>query len=197
MKRVLLSVTALALTLALFTGCGTIVEGFQEGLKEGLQESLGQSQSKDIGNDVQTITSDFSALSVDFPKAWKTEALNDIAEIQMAQVSKEQYMIVIEESSEDFDADFTLADYTEIILYSMESAIETVEASAVADVAVGDGISAKQFELTGSVNKIKVKYLVTCIETEGFFHQFTAWSLHSKYNDAKPVFDTILNSISF
>ena len=191
MKKILLSCMALLLSIVLFTGCGAVMEGF----KEGLQEGLGQTETANTEG-VQTVTSYESTLSIDFPKSWKEEALNDVATIQMARTSKEQYLIVIEESSEDFDDDFTASDYIEIIMATMSGAVGASETPVIKDVVAG-GIAAKQFELSGSVEKIKVKYLVTCLENDGVFHQFTAWSLQSKYDEAKPVFDSILEGISF
>ena len=185
----------------MLAGCGTInlPANLQDSIKEGLQEGLEQASStpkESAPEKVQTITSDFSSISVDFPESWKTENLNDVATIQMARIAKEQYMIVIEEESVDFSDDFSVGDYADIIRTSMETVIETPEATEITDSVVG-GVAAKQFELSGSVNKIKVTYFITCVENDGMFHQFTAWSLQSKYDEAKPVFESILESVVF
>jgi len=188
MKRLLISISTLVLTFFLFTGCST----FAEGVKEGLE----QAKSNDIES-VQTIKSDLSNISMSFPESWKEATLNDVATIQMSLEAKEQYMIVIEETSEDFEDEFTVDDYATIIMENMKTTVEGADVSMINESIIGNNISARQFELSGSVNKIKAKFLITCIEHEDVFYQFTAWSTQSKYEEAKPVFENILKSINF
>jgi len=58
-------------------------------------------------------------------------------------------------------------------------------------------LPAKQYEITATTEGIKAKVLFTCVENEGIFYQIMAWSLPSKYAEAKPVFEKILNDASF
>ena len=188
MKRLLLSISALVLILTLLTGCNAFMEGFNKGLEGALEKD---------SEGVQTITSDQSQLSVDFPKSWKEEELNGIATIQMANMVKEQYMIVIEEAADDFEDGFTVGDYAEIIIENMQTVVSGATVSSIDDVTIGDNLAAKQVELSGSVDGIKCTYFITFAENDGFFYQFTAWSLPSKYDAAKSVFEDILKSVTF
>jgi hypothetical protein len=197
MKKFLLSITALILIFVLFTGCSLIK---QEPAGQGTENNPSTENSpstEEKPKDIQTVQSENSSLSMDFPKSWKETNLNDIATIQMAAVLKEQYMIVIEESALDFDESFTLDDYTAIIVENMKAGVEGAEEPILSDITVGSSVPAKQFELTGTVDKIKVKYLITCIENNGVFYQVITWSLQSRYDEAKPVFDEILTSVTF
>lgn len=149
-------------------------------------------------DETQTVYSAKSALAMDFPKSWKQQNdLNEEASVQMGYPVKEQYMIVLEESTDDFVDDFTLDDYISIVFSNMQVSVEVSENTEITDITINDNLNAKQFEIAGAVEKIKIKYLITCVEYNGVFYQITAWSLQSKYDAAKPVFDEILNSISF
>lgn len=183
MKKNIVFLLALVVMLVFLSGCGIL---------ESIKDSLGDGE-----DGTQTIKSDVTGLSLEFPKSWKKEELNDVASIEMARLSKEQYMVVIEEEMADFEDGITVDDYAEIILENMSAAVEGSGNPTIKEVTIADGIVAKQFELAGTISKIKAKYLVTCVENDGVFYQFTAWSLQSKYDAAKPVFDTILDTISF
>ena len=103
----------------------------------------------------------------------------------------------LEKTAADFDTDFTVDDYIAIIVENMKTNIGDAECSEVKDAMIGIGgtLSAKQFEISGSVDKIKAKYFVTCFKSGGVFYQVMAWSLQTKYGEAKVVFDTILESV--
>ena len=151
-----------------------------------------------INNDGnQSIQSGESGLVMVFPKSWSKYELHDEATIQMCNMLKDQYFIVLEEDSIDFASDYTLEHYVSTIFENMRVGIDTSDKADFKDVVVGKNIKAKQFELAAIVEKIKVKYLVTCTEVDGIYYQFTAWSTQSKYDDAKPVFEEILDSASF
>jgi hypothetical protein len=51
-----------------------------------------------------------------------------------------------------------------------------------------------QYEITGSVDGVRIKYLHTTLEGKKYFHQIIAWSLTSKYDSNKATFDKILDS---
>lgn len=146
-------------------------------------------------NELQSVKSSETNLTLQFPKSWKEYELNEIATIQMANMAKEQYFVIIEETAGDFTDDFTVGDYTNIIMENMMAVVETEEDPVINDVKIGENIDAKQFEMTGAVEKVKVKYLVTCAEVDGYFCQIIAWSLQSKYDKNKPVFEEIINSV--
>ena len=198
MRKLLLSASALVLALVLFTGCSAFLEGFKEGFEEA-QEKLSSSDSakSDSADNDSASKSSSSGLSVDFPDTWKETELNDIAILEMSRVAKEQYMIVIEEDGSNLNNDFTLGDYTEIIKNNMTGAVEDAEVSTLSDVTIDGRLTTKQFELSGSVQKIKVKYLVTCMKNDNTFYQFISWSTQSKYAEAKPVFESILKTVTF
>ena len=183
MKKLLILAVAIVMLTAQFTACGPIASILGDAIDN----------SSDTPQTVATRSGD---LTMEFPGSWTNLVLNEVAAVQMGFALKEQYMIVIEESAEDFDEDFTIDEYAQIIAGNMLVSVESAETTPIADVTIGSEIAAKQFEITGSVNKIKVKYVITCAIYNNTYYQFTAWSLQSKYGEAKSVFDTILQSVS-
>ncbi len=51
-----------------------------------------------------------------------------------------------------------------------------------------------QYEITGSVDGIRIKLLHTTLAGDKYFHQLVAWSLISQYDENRPTFDKILHS---
>jgi len=186
MKRVVVTALTLSLVLVL-AGCSAFINGF----KEGLEQQTGSST-----DGVQVVSSDVSSLSMEFPDSWRTYELNENSSIQMAHLVREQYFAVIEESGIDFDDNFTIENYASAILSSMLIVVDTTEKPQIMD-AIINGIDVKQFELSGSFEGIRVTYLITFANTNGMFYQFIAWTLQSRYETAKPVFEGILESMSF
>ena len=187
MKKPLFPISILILALVLFTGCGSFVDSFQKGFEEGYNNASG----------AQTVLSNDAALSITFPNGWQKMELNDTATIEMGRAAEEQYMIIFEESAVDFADDFTVDDYADIIINNMKPAVENAVVSNLDNTTIGENITAKQIELAGLVSGIKVKYFITFFKSNDVFYQFTAWSLQSKYDQAKPVFDSIIYGITF
>jgi len=181
MKKIIYAALAVCL-LASFSACS-------------LLPGAGGDQTKP--EEKQTVTSPESTLTMQFPAQWEqNDELHEEASIKMNLLSKEMYMIVLEESAEDFTDDFTLAAYADVIQTSMLGQLTDGETTEVGETTVGDALSALQFELMGAVNNIKVKYQVTCFQTDETFYQVIAWSLKSRYDDAVPVFSDILQSVT-
>jgi len=212
MKRILVFLSALVFVFSL-TGCSAFMEGFREGLaaESGVSEtpaavSAERSPSRErlsAGSDAgetQLIRSAESSLSLVFPGSWvemEGRDRNEFASIQMGQRLGDQYLLVIEEPTSDFDDDFTLFEYAYLILDEMTYLVNPTDTPLIEDVEIGDSIHAKQFELTGSVDRIRVRYLVTVVEYNDIFYQLVAWSTPSRYDTAKPIFMEILNSVTF
>jgi len=186
MKKILILafVLVLAFTSLTLTACEAFIEAFNEGFHGTPDE------------ETQTVNSSESELSMEFPKSWKKETLHEDASVQMGHLAREQYMMVFEEPVSDFPLGFTLGDYADVILESMADTVDTDSAPSIKNTQIG-GISAKQFEISGTVDDLEISYLVTMIEHDGMIYQFCAWVLEKRYEYAKPIFDSILDSIDF
>ena len=186
MKRVFTLALAI-FVLMFFTSCSLITEIVRGNVARTNYDSEG----------VQTIQSTESSLVLEFPKSWTKNKLHEEASIQLCFIPEERYLIVIEESGNDFADDFTLDDFVSIVLKNMQLAVDNAEVSAIKDTMIGSGTNAKQFEISCEVDKLKVKYFVTCAVNDEIYYQFVAWSTQSKYDEAKPVYEDILASASF
>jgi len=124
-----------------------------------------------------------------------TEVLNEAANLQVMDASANQFMMTISESKADVSDSYTLDDYYDVITQMMTSAMENSELSDAGTITI-DNFAARQFILSGEVEKIKLKYFVTLIETDSYFHQIISWSLLSKYDESEDLFKEIANSFT-
>lgn len=140
---------------------------------------------------VITATDGQSQLTV--PGSWKVQKdLNDMAEIQVANLSQEQYMMVITESKADFD-DIDLAQYAET---SLDWSLEAVVAEERPDPQsmTIDGKPAVQYELHGTVENMKLVYWITSVEGTDNYYQMVAWTRASQAEKNAPIFAEVANS---
>ncbi|MCP4402541.1 MAG: hypothetical protein GY801_35200 [bacterium] len=129
------------------------------------------------------------------PRGWTVESdLNDDADIQIANEGKEGYLVVISEPKVDFE---TFVDYKKHSALTRSFVEEFVlnyrEVSGPTEIRISL-MKGVQYEITGSVDGIRIKYLHTTVEGKKYFHQIIAWSLVSEYDSNKAAFDKILES---
>lgn len=128
------------------------------------------------------------------PGSWKIEKdLNDVANFQAANKISEQYAIVISESKQDFTGDVSLDYYVELITKDINTQINDAQIGETKSIMV-NGYPAKQIEVSGSVEKVKAKWIYTFIDAPKNFHQILAWTIASKYDANKPVLLGVIDS---
>lgn len=81
---------------------------------------------------------------------------------------------------DDFASDTTVSDVEEILGEALKVLINNMVKSKGVPLTVR-GLKAIQFEVTGEVEKLKLKRLITIYETEDRFYIMQAWSMESKY----------------
>ncbi|MCL2784653.1 MAG: hypothetical protein FWD55_04305 [Propionibacteriaceae bacterium] len=199
MKKLFSATLAVGLLLSI-SGCSVIFPEVIGG--DGRYGVNGEPSAEPVATssapeETQQVTSALSSFTMSFPLTWEKLDLNDAASIEMGRSNKDQYLIVIEDVAEDFDSNFTLEDFTDIVLGNLIDMMETATDPQIVDFMTTRGISGKQVEFAGVVDKIRVKYLLTTIQKNDVFYQILAWSTQSKYDAAKPVFDDILDSVGF
>lgn len=146
---------------------------------------------KRVEPSVVTATDGQSQLTV--PDSWKVRTdLNDVAEIQVANLIQEQYMIVLTENKADFD-DVDLDQYADLTL---EIALETIvvdEIPAAKSVTI-NGKRAIQYELHGTVDNMNVVYWITNVEGSHNYYQLLAWTLASKAEQNAPILHQVMHT---
>ena len=201
MKKITLLILAILVGFSL-AACGTMVKAVEKAVsdKQASEENGEGEDGGEAGAALQTITSAESSLTLSFPKAWKVYhgELHDDASIEIANPAKEQYMIVLEESAEDFVEGFNVDDYLEIFLEGMVEGIDLEVEPVIQPAKFGkDGLDARQARMSGAVDSIKVEYFLVCAEVNGIFYQVIAWSLPSRFDAAKPLYDEVIASATF
>jgi hypothetical protein len=143
--------------------------------------------------DGQVISSDDGKIQVVVPKNWKVENdLNDSADLQVANTSEENYLIVLSDLKSEL-GDFTIEKHAELTRGFIEDGI-TVNSISDGTKLTINSKPAIQYEIRGVVNEIDVVYLHTTIETQDYFHQLIAWTLPSEFSTNGPILQSVINS---
>ncbi|PIE32473.1 hypothetical protein CSA56_15385 [candidate division KSB3 bacterium] len=129
------------------------------------------------------------------PRGWVMESdLNNEADIQIANAKNEGYLVVMSELKVDFENFITYRMHSNLTRkFLRDSVLNYREVSGPTEILIGS-MKGVQYEITGSVDGLNMKYLHTTLEGRKYFHQISAWSLISKYDSNKPAFDKILES---
>lgn len=141
------------------------------------------------------VKSDNEALRITKPRGWVVDNdLNDEADIQISNESKEGYFIVISEVKTDFEQYMNYEKHSALTRGFVRDALfDYQEISGPTAVEINH-MKGVQYEITGSIDGLKIVYLHTTLEGTRYFHQLIAWSLPSTYTENKPVFDKITQS---
>lgn len=139
-------------------------------------------------SETTTMTSDDKKMEITIPAYMSEELeLSPIADIQASRSLQEEYMMVIRESKEVFAEDTSLRDYYDAILVSMKENLTNTKQTDPQEIQI-NGQSALQFELNGEIDKIKISYLITLVETDGNFTQLLFWTLQNRMDDKREMF---------
>jgi len=143
----------------------------------------------------QEITSDVTGIVFSFPENWtEDDELNEEAAIQMFNFMDIQGFVLLEESTLDFADDLDVQIYGDLIVENFTTD-EPPILSEWNEVSIGlEGIPGKQIEITGLVDHMKFKYLITVFKKDTYFYCISCWSTPSRYLEALPAFESILAS---
>lgn len=179
-KTVIIPVSLLLIILFSLTGCNAI---------ERVKSSLGKSDKK------QVFTSDNGKYEVTATGSWKEDKdLNEEASLQISNRLQERYLIVIDESKEDFSEDLTLQEYADFVKDSMLESGEDMESANNKEITV-NGQDAIYFEVSGTVEKIKAKYIVAIAQDKDTIYQVIGWTMSSKFDKSKEELLSVIESL--
>lgn len=170
-RKRIVHTAVLILSILMIAGCG----------------NLGSSGPK-------AVTSADGRIQVVVPKGWKSQrTLHNNADIQVADLLKEGYLIVLSDSKMDLD-NMTFKEHSKL---TRETILENLKngrvSSGPAELEI-NGRPAVQYEIRGSVDEIKVIYFHTTVDGKEAFHQILAWTLPSKFKQNQGVLKTVINS---
>ncbi len=128
------------------------------------------------------------------PATWYAKnKLNEQAGLQAADIAANSYVIVISESKKNFKADEPLEDYTDSIIEKAQEQVTGFKNTGVKSFKLGE-YQAQQFEVTGAVEKTRLKWLLTTVDAPKNYHQIMVWTTEAKYEANKKLFEQIVES---
>ncbi|GBF77950.1 hypothetical protein PA598K_06535 [Paenibacillus sp. 598K] len=134
-------------------------------------------------------------MQITIPKDWKEDnQLNPVARLSASNRAKEKYIMVIATSKGDLADNATMDDYIKIFNENTAPSVENFSPSEPTDTTI-DGAPAKQVEITGEVQKIKVHYLATFVEKDDAFYQVVSWSTQKQFPGYRDEFNAISHSL--
>lgn len=133
----------------------------------------------------------------------KTVTLNDVATLQYINSAKNAYLIVIEDSKEELEMKgvkfASLKDFHDDNIKLLK-AEENLPVESKPTEFVVNGNKFYQSELNVNFKEadnleVKITYLITYVETKGYYYQILCWSLSSEYKNLVADFKKIAASI--
>lgn len=141
----------------------------------------------------KVLTSTDGTSQILVPEEWESATdLNDVAILQAEHPTEEQYVIVIQDSKEDF-ADADLALHSEVTTEAIVSSLTDGSSTEPESVTI-NGNPALQKEISGTIDNINIIYLHTNVETPTSYYQVLTWSLRSQFEDYRSNFEQVTNS---
>lgn len=128
------------------------------------------------------------------PLGWReNRKLNGDAALQASDEENKNYIIVICEEKQSILKNLTLDQYSKIAVNHIDKSIDNSKIISSTDIKINNyrGIL---FEITGVVEKTKVRYLYVILETKDNFNQIMAWTLDKNYTYNKEKLLKIIRS---
>lgn len=160
-------------------GCGAF-----NAIKKGIEET----------QKPQTMVSSDAKCQITVPGSWRKQTgLHDDAIIQAANPLSELYVIVIPDNKVDFGKSANLDFITKLVRDNLN---QTVTAPVISEPVATtiNGLPAKQFEVSGEVENIKIKYIYAVIDAPQNYYQVIGWTLTSRYETNKGKLMEVINS---
>jgi TM2 domain-containing membrane protein YozV/Tfp pilus assembly protein PilE len=143
----------------------------------------------------QQLYSEDKKISIRVPESWQVKELVPSAAIGAAQIVDDTCVVVFVDSKTDFDANMSVADYAAIVQQQLKTnlkggeLVEKVQSLTIAN------FPAQQFVFQGSVEGMKIAYLVTVLESDKHFYRILSWTLQSRLDKNKEILQSIAESI--
>lgn len=162
-----------------------IVRGIQSASRTGYE-------SAQVLPEDRVMVSEDNLVQVKLPSHWNPmKDLNDDAQIQAGNARREEYMMVINDPKSDFDG--TLDEYGKVVVDLLTQNLENTSVTGPEKITI-NGNKGLQFEISGKIERINLRYLFTVFETSSSFHQLVQWTLNSKRDTAFPIFQKVLET---
>lgn len=155
--------------------------------------STGARQTSAGGGQTTVVTARDRKSQLTVPVSWKdvpTSLRNDLAVIQLGDLRREQYVIVITMDHNDFE------DFDAFAAASVDGAKQVLDGPEVSqprNLTIG-GLPAVQYEITGKTQGVKIAFWYTMVAGKNAFYQVVTWTLPSRRTEAEPTITEVVNS---
>ena len=179
--------------------CGLLIAG--------CMPSQDQSQGKTKAKiDLETVNIN-NEYSMGIPKFMsEAKSLNDEASLQYQNIFQEAYVIVIDESKDEYIESYknldaydttqsVIANYTDTQIQSITSRLEVIEKSEVKTFRI-NGLNASSIEIDGKVENVDVPitYFLNFVEGREKLYFIMAWTLQKKKDTHRSTFEEMVKS---
>ncbi len=138
------------------------------------------------------VTSTDGAVALVVPAAWKDlPELHEDADLVVGNLFAEEYLLVLREAKQDFAG--SLRSYAEHVTADMQEYSRSRDRQEFKAVSVG-GCPALHTRFSGVVERTRIVYDLTLVETADSYCQVLFWALPSRFDAAKPKFDAALST---
>ncbi len=146
----------------------------------------------------KTVKTKDGKFQVTIPGNWSSRKdLNDEAQLQVALLRQEMYLIVLSETRSSLRSTglggISIEKHSEITREALMQNAAGAKATGPTEVTI-DGQKGIQYEIRGKVEGINAVYLHTTVEIDGQIHQILAWTLASKFEGNKENLQKVIKS---
>ena len=128
------------------------------------------------------------------PGSWRRLSLDSTdASLQVGNLYREEYLVIISEPRADFGEDFTCAEFANAAAQISAEEIEDAKISAPSPIDL-NGMEAYQTQISGIVDAVEIDYFNTYVKGREHFHQILTWTLSSNRETAFPRFRQVVDT---
>lgn len=143
------------------------------------------------------VPSGSGTVKITAPKGWSEQTeLNDEADIQIANIWKDMYLIVLSEPKSDFPEDMDYLAHSELTRGEIMKALTDANQDAGPNNLDLGGRKAVEYQISGQVDGTDIVYLHTTIDDQSMYHQVLAWTTPARFDDAKAIFRSTVRSVN-
>ncbi|GAB1266683.1 hypothetical protein [Aurantivibrio infirmus] len=140
--------------------------------------------------EVSFLNNKFSVIK---PASWSIRTdLNDAADLQMGNLFKEAYVVILSENKDDFE-DITLEEHSALTKSYISESLENYK-----ETEPENNLSKKykmiRYQISGTIEGLNVIYWHVSVETDHHFHQLLFWSLNSKFESNAADYNSVIQS---
>lgn len=144
--------------------------------------------------DPKVVTASDGQSRMTVPGSWQEMPdLNDEAEIEVGNLFREQYAIVLTESKEDFSDAVDLDRFSQLVTQNLRDGLADASVTAPRPLTVR-GRPAVQRVIRGSKDELRVVYWLTAVEGQRNYFQVLMWTLGSRADANEPVYQAVVNN---